>query len=248
MFTGLIEEVGQVRARARHQGHMRLTVQAPRTVRELKLGSSVAVSGVCLTAVKVGARDFSADLAPETMARTSLAGLRRGSLVNLELPMKNDGRFGGHVVQGHADGVGRLLGIRPAPRSKALPQRARRLRRESGENLCELCESSGSSVVDPSGGDAWLEVELPAGLEKYVASRGSIAIEGISLTVAGIEGRKLSAAIIPHTLAATNLQSLRPGDPVNVEVDILAKYAEKMLRGQVQSGAITLERLISEGF
>jgi len=248
MFTGLIEEVGRVRGLARKQGHLRLTVQASHLTRELKRGDSVAVSGVCLTAVKVTARAFSADLAPETMARTSLAHLRRGSLVNLELPMKNDGRFGGHVVQGHVDGVGRLLGIHPAPAARPSPQGARRFRRESGENLCELGESSASSAVGSWSGDAWLEVELPAGLEKYVVFKGSIAIEGISLTVARIEGRKLSAAIIPHTLAATNLKSSRPGHPVNVEVDILAKYAEKMLRGEVPPGAITLERLISEGF
>ena len=133
--------------------------------------------------------------------------------MNLELPMKAGGRMGGHIVQGHVDGVGMFLG----------------LERIEGKE------------------DFWLYVEIPADLAKYVVFKGSISIEGISLTVAQIEGTKVTVAIIPHTFEATNLKSLKPGDPVNIEADIIAKYAEKMLRGEAPR-EINVEKLVSEGF
>ncbi len=219
MFTGIIEEVGRIIAVSRPaagdgRSTQTLTVAASEVTRELKQGDSVAVSGVCLTAVEISGDSFRADLAAETVARTSFARIAQGALVNLELPTRSGERMGGHVVQGHVDGVGTLLEL---------------ARVERGE-------------------DYWLRAEIPAELAKYVVFKGSIAIEGISLTVARVEGAAVTCAIIPHTYVATNLQTLRPGDAVNVEVDILAKYAEKMLKGEDVPGNITLERLVSEGF
>ena len=214
MFTGLIEETGHVVEFREVAGKRRLTVETRGLARELKLGDSVAVSGVCLTAVKITGNRLSADLAAETIARTSLAGLGKGALVNLELPAKAESRLGGHVVQGHVDGVATLISLKQI---------------EGGE-------------------DSWLEVEIPAGLARYVVFKGSIALEGISLTVARVEGRRIGVAIIPHTRTATNLHALKPGALLNVEVDVIAKYAEKMLRGEAPPERITLERLLGEGF
>lgn len=213
MFTGLIEEVGRIQQVENGGGSSRLTVTA-KIARELKKGDSVAVSGVCLTAVEVGRKSFAADLAQETLARTSLSRLRKGALVNLELPMKSGARLGGHVVQGHVDGVGQVLS----------------LEKIKGKD------------------DYWLRIALPTDLQRYVVEKGSIAIEGISLTVAKIEDDEISVAVIPHTYKVTNLSSLKIGDSVNVEVDVLAKYAEKMAKATTQKSSITLERLIEEGF
>jgi riboflavin synthase len=134
--------------------------------------------------------------------------------VNLELPMRADGRFGGHIVQGHVDGIGKFLAL--------------------------------DKIRDAE--DYWLRIEIPSELERYVISKGSLSIEGISLTVARIEGLTVTAAIIPHTVNMTNLASLTPGDPVNLEVDMIAKYVEKMMREESQNSSITLERLVQEGF
>lgn len=214
MFTGLIEEVGKVASLAENSGTRRIVVSSSQLVRELKTGDSISVNGVCLTALDIGKDSFAADLAAETVARTSLARLEIGSPVNLELPTKAAGRLGGHVVQGHVDGVGKLL-----------------------------------SLAKVAGGQDWmLTIELPSGLEQYVVFKGSISIEGISLTVAKVEGRSVAVAVIPHTYEATNLQALKPGDPVNIEVDVLAKYAEKMLKGEASPSGVTAERLMSEGF
>jgi riboflavin synthase len=218
MFTGLIEEVGRVLRVEKAAGEgaraTRIVVAASQLTQELKQGSSIAVSGVCLTAVEVAPDSFAADLAAETVARTSFARIAQGTEVNLELPMRSGGRMGGHVVQGHVDGVAKLVTLAKV---------------ESGE-------------------DYWLRCEIPAELAKYVVFKGSIAIEGISLTVARIEGTAVTVAIIPHTYQVTNLKSLKPGDGMNIEVDILAKYAEKMLKGEEVPGAVTLEKLVSEGF
>lgn len=195
------------------RGTSRLTVTAA-IARNLKKGDSVAVNGVCLTAVEVGRKSFAADLAQETVARTSLSGLRKGALVNLELPMKSGARLGGHLVQGHVDGTGKVLS----------------LKKVKGKD------------------DYWLRIALPAALQRYVVEKGSIAIEGISLTVADIQKSEIAVAIIPHTYKATNISSLQAGDFVNVEVDVLAKYAEQMTKAGAQKSSITLERLIEEGF
>jgi riboflavin synthase len=213
MFTGLIEEVGSVE-RVTGTTTRRIVINASEVTRELKTGDSISVSGVCLTALNITPHSFEADLAAETVARTSLSRLAPGSIVNLELPAKAGSRLGGHVVQGHVDGVAKLIALNRIP-----------------------------------GGDDWkLTIELPAGTEKYVVAKGSISIEGISLTVAGVQQNRVEVAVIPHTYEVTNLKSLKAGDPVNIEVDILAKYAEKMVQGESTTGSITVERLLSEGF
>ena len=213
MFTGIIEEVGKVTRLVEEHGTRRMTVSSSKLVEELKQGSSIAVSGVCLTAVELTPNSFRCDLAEETWNRTSFSRIKEGASVNLELPMAAHGRFDGHIVQGHVDGTGKFLG----------------LDRIKGAD------------------DYWLRIEIPADLARYVIFKGSLSIEGISLTIAKLEGTKVTVAIIPHTAEMTNLASLRPGDPVNLEVDVIAKYVEKMLRGDTAS-AITVERLVAQGF
>jgi len=214
MFTGIIEEVGHI-ARIEHQGeNRRITIAADRTPAQLKAGDSVAVSGVCLTAVEIKPGSFCADLAPETWSRTSFSRIHDGTLVNLELPMKSDGRFGGHIVQGHVDGIGKLIAFE------------------------RIAESQ----------NWWLHIELPEDVEKYTVFKGSISIEGISLTVARLEGERCTIAIIPHTVEMTNLHSLKPGDPVNLEADLIAKYVEKMMRGESSPNSLTIEQLVEQGF
>ncbi|MFZ2086528.1 MAG: riboflavin synthase [Candidatus Sulfotelmatobacter sp.] len=214
MFTGIVEEVGRVTRIEQHGENRRITITATNTPKELKPGNSVAVSGVCLTALDIKPGSFCADLAPETWVLTSFSRMHEGALVNLELPMKADGRFGGHIVQGHVDGVGRLIALE---------------RIADSENW-------------------WLRIELPGEIEKYTVYKGSISIEGISLTVAKLEGRSCTIAIIPHTVEMTNLNSLRPGDPVNLEADLIAKYVEKMMSSEAVESSLTVEELVRQGF
>src|SRR3984957_500417 len=194
MFTGIIEEVGRVTQIQQQGENRRITITATHSPKELKPGDSVAVSGVCLTALDIKPKSFCADLAPETWVRTSLSRMHVGARVNLELPMKADGRFGGHIVQGHVDGVGKLI------------------------ELEQIADSE----------NWWLRIEIPSEIEKYTVFKGSISIEGISLTVAKLERNRCTIAVIPHTVERTNLHSLKPGDPVNLEADLVAKYVEKM--------------------
>jgi riboflavin synthase len=214
MFTGIVEEVGRVTRIEQRGESRRITVAAENVTNELKTGDSVAVSGVCLTALDIKPGSFCADLAPETWDRTSFSRMHEGTLVNLELPLKADGRFGGHIVQGHVDGVGKLI------------------------TLERIADSD----------NWWLRIELPHDVEKYTVYKGSISIEGISLTVAKLEGRSCTAAIIPHTVEMTNLESLKPGDPVNLEADLIAKYVEKMMGREPAESALTLEELVQQGF
>ena len=217
MFTGLIQETGRIASieklpTQRGAQLTRITIASPHIPAQLAAGDSVAVSGVCLTAVAIHTGRFSAHLAQETLQRTSLALVQEGALVNLELPARAQDRLGGHVVQGHVDGVGELLSL--------------------------------DKVI---GGEDWrLAAKIPPNLGKYVVSQGSIAIEGISLTVAKIDNDQLEIAIIPHTYQATNLHALRPGDPLNIEVDVLAKYAEKMSRGA--GVKLSVDDLVQRGF
>jgi len=213
MFTGIIEEVGIVQTITHQAGNRRLTVSSSQLVRELKKGASIAVSGVCLTAVDLTPTSVGFDLAEETWNRTSFSRIREGALVNLELPMRADGRFGGHIVQGHVDGTGKFLALEAIPDTD----------------------------------NSWLRIEIPPELARYVIFKGSLSIEGISLTVAAIEATKVTVAIIPHTIEMTNLKSLKPGDPVNLEVDLIAKYVEKMMQGDSES-SLTVEKLIEAGF
>jgi riboflavin synthase len=213
MFTGIVEEVGRVSGIEQRGENRRITVAADHGPKELKTGDSVAVSGVCLTAINIKPGSFCADLAPETWARTSFSRIQEGALVNLELPMKSDGRFGGHIVQGHVDGVGKIVAFE------------------------RIAESE----------NWWLEIELPDDVEKYTVYKGSISIEGISLTVAKLERNRCSIAIIPHTVEMTNLRSLKAGDPVNLEADLIAKYVEKMMRGEA-GNSLSIEELVEQGF
>jgi riboflavin synthase len=214
MFTGIIEEVGRVSRIEQRGENRRITITASNAPKELKTGDSVAVSGVCLTALEIKPGSFCADLAPETWVRTSFSRIHEGALVNLELPMKADGRFGGHIVQGHVDGVGKVVGLD---------------RIADSENF-------------------WLRVELPRDIEKYTVYKGSVCIEGISLTVAKIEGKICTVAIIPHTVEMTNLNSLKAGDPVNLEADLIAKYVEKMMTREPAESSLTVEELARQGF
>ena len=213
MFTGIVEEVGRITRIEQRGENRRITVSAEHAPKELKTGDSVSVSGVCLTALDIKPGLFCADLAPETWIRTSFSRVHEGTLVNLELPMKADGRFGGHIVQGHVDGVGKLTAF---------------------ERMAES-------------GNWWLHIELPHDVEKYTVYKGSISIEGISLTVAQLEKNRCTIAIIPHTVEMTNLHSLKPGDPVNLEADLIAKYVEKMMNGDAES-SLTVEDLVQQGF
>ena len=218
MFTGIIEEVGKVVKIEQRGENRRITVAAASTPKELRTGHSISVSGVCLTALDITPKSFCADLAPETWVRTAFSRIHEGALVNLELPMKVDGRFDGHIVQGHVDGVGKLIEF--------------------------------ERIADS--GNWWLHIEIPSEIEKYTVFKGSITIEGISLTVAKLE-RNRSAftckiAIIPHTVEMTNLGSLKPGDPVNLEADVIAKYVEKMMKGEPAQSSITVEELVRQGF
>lgn len=214
MFTGIIEEVGRITRIEQHGENRRITIAAKNAAKELKTGDSVAVSGVCLTALDIKPGSFCADLAPETWRLTSLSRIHEGALVNVELPMKADGRFGGHIVQGHVDGVGKLVALE---------------RIADSENF-------------------WLRIALPSTVEKYTVYKGSICIEGISLTVAKLEASECTVAIIPHTVEMTNLNSLKPGDVVNLEADLIAKYVEKMMTKEQAGSGLTVEELVRQGF
>lgn len=214
MFTGIVEEVGRIARIEQHGENRRIAITARDAPKALKTGDSVAVSGVCLTALDIQPGSFCADLAPETWALTSFSRIHEGALVNLELPMKADARFGGHMVQGHVDGVGKLIALD---------------RIADSENF-------------------WLRIELPAEVEKYTVYKGSISIEGISLTVAKIEDEVCTVALIPHTVEMTNLYSLKPGDPVNLEADLIAKYVEKMMTRKPAESSLTVEELVRQGF
>ncbi len=215
MFTGIIEELGVVASLAPREAGARIRLQAPIVAADIRAGDSIAVNGVCLTAIEPSRGGFSADVSPETLRRSSLAGLRSGSHVNLERALAAAGRLGGHIVQGHVDGVG----------------------------LIESLEAAG-------GGDWWLTVSVPAELERYFVFKGSVAVDGISLTIAAVDAGRISAAVIPHTYNNTNLREKRRGDPVNLETDVLAKYVEKMLASLDLKPArrLTVDLLREQGY
>ena len=221
MFTGLIAETGQIVSFEKKTGAARLRVTAPTLSRSLAKGESIAVSGVCLTALAITDTGFEADLLDETLKRTSLGLLAPGSSVNLELPTPAGTPLGGHVVQGHVDGVGRFTSL--------------------------TAVTTGSAEET----DWLLRLSAPAPLMRYIVEKGSLSVNGISLTVASVEPGEggtadVTIAIIPHTYAATNLHTLLPGDPVNLEVDVLAKYAEQRARAIPET--ITEASLIALGY
>ena len=214
MFTGIVEELGTVESVETRAAGARLQVRCSTVMEDMAEGASIAVNGVCLTAIAPRPAGFAADLAPETLKRSNLGDLRSGSRVNLERPLSPSGRLSGHIVQGHVDGTGELLSL------EAL----------GGENW-------------------WLRVRVPPELDPFLVYKGSIAIDGISLTVAELEGDVLAVTIIPHTYRNTTLGGYRPGARLNLECDILAKHVEKLLRKlEMKGGGLTVEKLRDNGY
>lgn len=215
VFTGIVEEVGTVTAVDRGRHSAVLTIRAHTVLEDAKLGDSIAVNGICLTVTGRTAGSFTADVMHETLDRSSLAGLRPGTEVNLERAMAAGGRFGGHIVSGHVDGVGRVKSVR------------------RDDNA------------------VWYTVSAPPHLLRYIVEKGSITIDGISLTVAAVEQDRFSVSLIPHTAQVTILGEKGPGDTVNLETDIIGKYVEKLLRPAPEptgSRGVTLEFLAENGF
>jgi riboflavin synthase len=194
MFTGIIEELGTVESLDSRGEGARLRVRCSLVLEDASEGSSLAVNGVCLTAVALRPGSFAADLAPETLRRTNLGSLRGGSRVNLERPLAPTTRLSGHIVQGHVDATGTLESLKPLGHD-----------------------------------NWWLRVRVPAELDRYLVHKGSVAIDGISLTLAEVSPGLIGVTIIPHTYAGTTLGARRPGDKLNIECDILAKHVEKLL-------------------
>jgi riboflavin synthase len=217
MFTGIIEELGRVRSLERRGEGVRMTVEARVVAEGTREGDSIAVNGVCLTALDVRADSFAADGSRETLQRSTLGQLRAGSSVNLERAATPSTRLGGHIVQGHVDARGRFLS------------------------------------AEEHGGSWTVRVGFPPEVARYLVFKGSVAVEGISLTVAALAEDHFEIAVIPKTWAVTNLSHLRPGDPVNLEADIIAKYVERILafggssRGEA-AAPLTLERLAELGY
>jgi len=217
MFTGIIEAAGKIDSldRTEKGGMLRVSLADAKTVASsLQLGDSIAVNGCCLTVVEFGAEHFSADLSGETLRRTSFGEKKPGATVNIERPLTAGARLGGHFVQGHVDGTGRVASIAP-----------------EGDNW-------------------WLSIRVPGELHGYVAEKGSLAIDGISLTVARWRDGVADIAVIPFTYTHTNVASMKPGDAVNLECDILAKYVESLLeaRASGSNSRLTIANLVEEGF
>ena len=206
MFTGIVEEIGTVKKIQKGQHSAVLDIQAQQVLEGLKIGDSIAVNGVCLTVVSLGNNYFAADVMHETLNRSALVRLSSGSRVNLERAMPADGRFGGHIVAGHVDGVGKLVQIKRDDTA------------------------------------VWYTVQAAPAILRYIVEKGSIAIDGISLTVASLSGDSFQVSVIPHTLAHTSLAARHTGDPVNLENDCIAKYVEKFVSA-ASGGTITKEFL-----
>jgi riboflavin synthase len=212
VFTGLIQEVGQI-SDVRPRGNGRdLVVRALGMASDLTIGESIAVNGVCLTVEAFDGSTFRAHAGEETLGRSTLSEVRVGSRLNLERALLPGQRLGGHFVQGHVDGVGVVRGVRP------------------------------------SGTTTWFEIDAPPELSRHIAPKVSIAVDGISLTVVECRGTSFSVAIIPHTLAQTNLGERRPGDRVNLETDVLAKYVERLLAAREDRPGLTEAFLREHGF
>ena len=193
MFTGIIEEVGRIASLEKLEQGMRLNIACSTVVSDSKEGDSIAVNGVCLTALNVTPTSFSADVSPETLDRSTLGSLAVGSKVNLERAVTPQTRLGGHIVQGHVDARGKFI-----------------------------------SATDE--GDFWtVGIGFPRNVAKYLVEKGSVAVEGISLTIAALRDDSFDIAVIPKTWSVTNLSSIKPGDAVNLEVDVVAKYVERLM-------------------
>lgn len=215
MFTGIIEELGSVTELVKGAKSAKLSIQASKVLEGTQIGDSIAVNGVCLTVTAMSEHSFMADVMAETLRRSSLGTLTRGSKVNLERAMAADGRFGGHIVSGHIDGTGTISN----------------LTREDNA--------------------VWVTVSADAGLLRYIVEKGSIAIDGISLTVAYVDDSCFKVSIIPHTASETTLLLKKEGDVVNLECDIVGKYVEKLMRPasvENHSGGVTMALLAENGF
>lgn len=213
MFTGIVEEIGLVESISKGVSSAVVQIKASVILSDLKIGDSVAVNGVCLTASKVTATGFCADVMHETLNRSSLGSLKKGSGVNLERAMPANGRFGGHIVSGHIDGVGTVAGI------------------TRDDNAIWYTINAGESIL------------------RYIVEKGSVAIDGISLTVAKVDSKSFSISAIPHTVKATILSDKKLGDTVNLENDIIGKYVEKLAGNQPSSTSkITRKFLLENGF
>lgn len=211
MFTGIIEEIGRVRALRRGARSFTLEIEACKVLEGTQVGDSIATNGVCLTVTRMDEGGFAADVMPETVERTALKRLQPGSSVNLERALTLNSRLGGHLVAGHVDATGRIAS-----------------RREDDTAL-------------------WLEIEAEPAVLRYVVEKGSIAIDGVSLTVARVGERSFSVSLIPHTQGVTTLHERRVGDRVNLENDMLVKYVEKLM-GRAPQGGLTLDFLRENGF
>jgi riboflavin synthase len=224
MFTGIIEQTGTLVSLKETGGARRITVEAPSLAARLREGDSLAVSGVCLTALDVDPILFHADLAQETLDRTSLGSLAPGAKVNLELPTAAGSPLGGHIVQGHVDGCGTFAALEPV-----------------------IQESS--PQFDRQTTDWTLKVRVPESLRPWMVHKGSVAIEGISLTIASFDGEAITIAILPLTYWRTNLHTLAPGAPVNVEADVLVKLAHAQMQAQKKSSfELTEAWLVANGY
>ncbi len=215
MFTGIVEELGTIRAVRRGAASAVLSIGASEVLSDLKIGDSVAVNGVCLTVTSLDDGGFTADVMHETLNRSSLGALIPGSRVNLERAMPANGRFGGHIVSGHIDGTGKVASVRPDDNA------------------------------------LWYTIYAAPELLRYIVEKGSVTIDGISLTVAAVDEVSFSVSLIPHTAAVTTLGKKRAGDTVNLETDIIGKYVEKLLHPAPEperQGGISLEFLAENGF
>ncbi|CAB4962023.1 MAG: riboflavin synthase [Acidimicrobiia bacterium] len=210
MFTGIVEELGTVASIVKHDGGARINIDCSRVLTDVTLGASIAVNGCCLTVVEYTDATWAADCVTETLDRTSLGALEAGSRVNLERPVRLDDRLGGHIVQGHVDGVGTL------------------------EKRDELAD-----------GSRRLRFSVPAQLLRYIVEKGSITVDGISLTVASLTDEGFEIAVIPHTLSVTSLGTKEVGGVVNLEVDVLAKYVERLLGVDAAGNSENLDGLDS---
>ncbi|MBE8953170.1 MAG: riboflavin synthase [Quinella sp. 1Q7] len=208
MFTGIVEEVGRLKS----LDGGRVEISCAAILADMKIGDSISTNGVCLTVVDFGENFFAADVMPETLRKTSLAELNRGGLVNLERALKVGDRFGGHIVSGHIDGVGKILNIR----------------------------AEGNALV--------VDVAAENFLLRHIAPKGSVALDGISLTVVDAGAENFSVSMIPHTRAVTNFSGKRVGSPVNIETDILAKYVDRLLNLPAAPQTLTREFLTANGF
>ncbi|MDN5440566.1 MAG: riboflavin synthase [Lactococcus lactis] len=215
MFTGIIEEIGEVSRLQKREKSFKISIRASLILEDMKLGDSISTNGLCLTISEFNQKEFTADIMPESLNRSNLGTLNVGAKVNLERAMSLNGRFGGHIVSGHIDGVGQILEVKKE------------------ENAI------------------WFEIKTSLNLMRYIVEKGSITIDGISLTVAQVKSKSFSVSIIPHTLKKTIMADKKVGDTVNLENDILGKYIEKLWgdsSSSMKESSVTKEKLFNNGF